>query len=191
MTIQVIVASPVDIAVTSPVLDTLATLVLFDVHAVDFTVSDVGVIVTVSCAVSFGFIIVLSHMIVAVIGTGVGVAVGIGVGLGVGTISVTVTSNDVIVFEPEFVVIVPFIMALPAEIPLTTPSEDTVATLDLLVVHFVCLMVSVAGDIVATSCNVSPISIVDFGAVIVACNGAVVGVAVAVGFVVGCDVGVS
>ena len=130
----VIVALPADLAVTTPELETVAIEVLFDDQVTDLSVAFDGVTVAVSVCVS-------PSVIVSVVLSRLTPVTDI-------TFAFTVTAH-VAVLLPSVVFTV--IVALPADLAITTPEDDTSATDGALEVHVTDLSVAFDGDTVAVN----------------------------------------
>jgi len=134
----VMVALPVDFAVTKPVEDTIATLVLLEVHVTDGLVVVLGNTVALSCNVLPVYRVAevwLSEIEVAS--------------------CLTVTEQEALKSLPSAVLAV--IVAFPADTAVTNPDEDTVTTLVLLELHVTDGLDVVLGNTVALNCNVFPV----------------------------------
>ena len=139
--VAVIVALPVAIAVTKPVDDTVAMLLLLDDQTTDLSVALEGETVAASWSVWFKYNVadvLLSEIDVAN--------------------RFTVTLQVALRLVPSDVFAV--ITALPVDFAVTKPVEDTVATLVLLEVHVTAGLDVVLGRTVAVSCKVLPVYIV-------------------------------
>ena len=141
--VTVIVALPATLAVITPVEETVATEVLFDVHVTDLSVALDGVIVAVSVSVSPTTIDkeVLSKL------------------TPVTEMVFSLTVMEHVAFLPLSLVVT-VIVADPAALAVTTPDEDTVATDELLEDQTMDLSVALVGVIVAFKVSVSPTVIV-------------------------------
>ncbi|MCL1838774.1 MAG: hypothetical protein FWG47_05590 [Propionibacteriaceae bacterium] len=118
----VIVALPTALAVTTPVADTVATLVLLEVQITFLFVAFVGVTVAVNDTVSPTLIVAKDWFKLTPVTTTTG---------GVVTVIVAVSET----FTPKDDVLDNVIVAVPADLPVTTPVLDTVATLVLFEDH--------------------------------------------------------
>jgi hypothetical protein len=132
--VTVIVAEPAAFAVTSPDEDTVAIDVLLEDQLTDLSVALEGVTVAVSVCVSPTVMEsdVLSRLIPVT-----------------ETFWVWTVTEHVAFFPPSFVVTV--IVAEPADLAVTTPDDDTVATEVLLDDHVTDLSVALEGVTVAVS----------------------------------------
>ena len=141
--VTVIVALPAAFAVTTPEVDTVATLVLFDDQVTDLSVALDGVTVATRVWVSPTSIVSeVLFMLTPVTGM---------------TRALTVIMQEA-VLPPSLVVTV--IVAVPAFFAVTTPEPDTVATVVLLEDHVTFWFVALDGAIVAIRLCVSP-SVID------------------------------
>ena len=134
----VMTALPVDFAITKPVEDTVATLVLLELHDTDGLEVVLGRTVAVNCNVLSVYIIAsdsLSEMEVAS--------------------CLTVTTHCAVKLLPSSVLTV--MVAVPVDFGVTKPSDDTIATAVLLELQETDLSVVVFGRTVAVSCKVLPI----------------------------------
>ena len=137
--LTVIVAVPGVFAVTTPEDETVATEVLFEVQVTDLSVAFEGLTVAVSVWLSPSVIVrlVLSRLTPV---TDI-------------TFALTVTVH-VAVLLPSFVLTV--IVAVPGVFAVTTPEDETVATVVLFEVQVTDLSVALLGETVAVSVWVSP-----------------------------------
>ena len=139
--VTVIVVVPTDFAVTTPELDTVATLVLLLVHVTFLFAALLGDTVAVNVLIlPFTMLIVLELKVTPLT-----------------LIGVTVTSH-VAFLLPSSVVTV--IVAVPTDFAVITPVEDTVATLVLLLVHVTFLFSASLGDTAAFKDTVIPFTTV-------------------------------
>ena len=141
--LTVIVALPSDLAMTTPEEDTSATDGALDDHVTDLSVALDGVTVAVNVWVSPSVIVKVVLLRLTPV-TGM-------------TFALTVTAQDA-VLPPSIVLTV--IVALPADLAMTTPVEDTSTTEELLDDHVTDLSVASFGDTVAVRVWVSPSVIV-------------------------------
>ena len=130
--VTVIVAEPTVLAVTTPELDTVATLVLLEDQVTFLFVELDGATVAVRVSVSPGARVneVLSSV------------------TPVTEITFAVTVNEQVAFLPPSTVVT-VIVALPVDLAVTTPDVETVATLVLLEDHVTNLFVALEGETVA------------------------------------------
>ena len=138
--LAVMVALPLDTAVTNPVLLTVATAVLLLLHITLLSVAFSGVTVAVSCKVWPRLVndAVVLLRVIPVTGTDI----------------FTVTAQVAVLLEPSAVVAV--IVVLPLDTAVTRPFASTVATDGLLLLHITLLSVELSGVTVAVSCKVWP-----------------------------------
>jgi len=137
--LTVIVAEPTDLAVTSPVDETVATDSALDDHVTDLSVAFSGVTVAVSVRVSPSSIDKENSLRLTPVTEIV--------------LDLTVT-EQVAVLPPSFVFTV--IVAEPADLAITSPADETVATDSSLEVQETDLSVAFSGVTVAISVRVSP-----------------------------------
>ena len=137
--VTVIVAVPAALAVTTPLEDTVATVVLLDFHVTDLSVAFDGRTVAVKVCVSPT---VIDNEVL----------------FRLTPVTETVAADTVTVhfavLAPSVVVTV--IVEVPAAFAVTTPEEDTVATEVLLDDHVTDLSVAFDGNTVAVKVSVSP-----------------------------------
>ena len=138
--VAVMVAVPAALAVTLPIVSTIATAVLLDVHVTVLSVASAGDTVAESGVVS-------PTVIVFSLGDTITEATGI-------TLAVTVIVHVPDLPLPSAAVAV--IVAVPAALAVTLPVVSTVATASLLDAHVTDLFVASVGDIAAESSHVSP-----------------------------------
>jgi hypothetical protein len=134
--LAVIVAVPVDLAVTNPPADTVATTVLLLLQVI-VLIALAGVTVAVSWHVALTFTVALSGATVTPVGV---------------VVTVKVQLPDLLLPSVDLAVIV----AVPTIIPLTSPLEFTVATAVLLLLQSNILFVALEGNMVAVKAVVSP-----------------------------------
>ena len=138
------VAVPVPIAVTVPSADTVATLVLLLDHSTALLVAVAGA----TTAVNFNVLPTEgsgNDDPVGVIDTPVTLILGL-----------TVTTQVPVMPLPSAAVAVMVAVPRPDVTAVTTPSADTVAILELLLVHVTFLLVAFAGEMITISASVSP-----------------------------------
>jgi len=135
--IAVMTASPVDFAVTRPVDDTVATLVLLELQVTD----GLDVVLGKTVADSWKVLPMLME---------------ISVSLSVMDVAycLTVTMHCAVRLLPSSVLTV--MVAVPVDFGVTSPSDETVATAVLLELHETDLSEVLLGETVAISCNVLP-----------------------------------
>ena len=136
--LAVMLALPLDTAVTKPFASTVATEVLLLLHITLLSVALSGVTVAVSCKVWPRLVndAVVLLRVIPVTGTDI----------------FTVTAQVAVLLEPSAVLAV--IVALPLATAVTRPVLLTLATDGLLLVHVTLLSVASSGVTVAVSCNV-------------------------------------
>ena len=137
--LTVIVAEPAAFAVTTPEEDTVATEVLLEDQVTDLSVAFDGV--TVAVKVSVSPTVMERELLFRLTPV-------------TDTFAAWTVTEHVAVFDPSVVVTV--IVAVPAAFAVTTPLEDTVATVVLLEVHVTDLSVAFEGSTVAVKVSVSP-----------------------------------
>lgn len=139
LVVTVIVAVPAALAVTKPEEETVATDVLFEDHTTDLSVALLGVTVATSVWVSPTVIVIDDSLSSTPVTETVGAE--------------TVTTQAAFL-PPSLVVAV--IVAVPADLAVTKPEEETVATEVLLDDQVTDLFVALEGVTVAVSVWVSP-----------------------------------
>ena len=137
--VTVIVAVPAAFAVTTPLEDTVATVVLLDFHVTDLSVAFDGN--TVAVKVSVSLTVMERELLFRLTPV-------------TETFAAWTVTVQVAVFDPSVVVTV--IVAVPAAFAVTTPLEDTDATEVLLEDHVTDLSVALDGNTVAVKVSVSP-----------------------------------
>jgi hypothetical protein len=138
--VTVMVALPADTAVTTPLLFTVATAVLFELQVTLLLVALFGAIVAVN-------VVVPPIVVIVAVGGATDTPV-----TGIGAIDTVIT--EVAVYPPSTVVTV--MVAEPAAIAVTTPVLLTVATVVLPELHVTFLLVALPGATVAVSVVVPP-----------------------------------
>lgn len=139
--LTVIVAVPADFAVTTPLDETVATLVFDELHVTFLLVAFEGDTVAVSVSVEPVFNVVL----VLLSDTPVTETVGF----------VTVTVQVAVLFPSSVLAV---IVVVPADFAATIPLDETVATFVFDELHVTFLLVAFDGDTVAMSVSVAPTS---------------------------------
>ena len=136
--LAVIVAVPLDTAVTRPFASTVATDGLLLLHITLLSVALSGVTVAVSCKVwpRLVRVAVVWLRVIPVTGTDM----------------FTVTAQVAVLFDPSAALAV--MVALPLDTAVTNPVLLTVATAVLLLLHVTLLSVALSGVTVAVSCSV-------------------------------------
>ena len=137
--LQVIVACPAALPVTTPVDETVATLLLEELHVTDLLVALLGEMV-------------LARL--TVLPTLTDVLVGDTLMPVTATVAALTVTVDVAVLFPSFVLQV--IVACPTAVPVTTPVEETVATLLFEELHVTDLFVALLGEMVSVKVLVLP-----------------------------------
>ncbi len=133
--VAVIVAEPIETAVTSPVSETVATSAFSDFQVTDLSVASLGVTVAVSCTVCDALRVVGPSAEIVIPSAGV---------------ATTVISTEADC-PAEFVAV---IVAEPTETAVTRPVSDTVATSAFSDFQITFLSVALSGVTVAVSCTV-------------------------------------
>ena len=138
LAVAVMVAVPLDTAVTLPFWSTVATEVFVELHVTLLSLAVLGVMVAVSVSLPPSF--KLSDVL-----------------FNVTTVTYCFTVTEQVAFLPLPSLAVAVIVAVPTAFAVTTPEEDTVAMDVFELLQVMLLSSAVSGKIVAVSVSVSPV----------------------------------